>query len=230
LIYSKSRTVGRTGRNVVAQIRCFRKLVISKEADEPGYLLHLYKENTDFRFYQVTMAKLAQSAYNNLLLKYRHFERFNAILDCSEDYKELLDVGCGFGDLAAEPVNENKEVIALDLDRNRLRLASIRCKKLGLVIDLLCGDAERLPLRVDSVDVAYSNQVIEHVTNPSKLISEMLRVSRVRTVIISGNAGAIQTPVHDVFRRLLLTKTGKEHVPDVGGFDSIGYINAFFPL
>jgi SAM-dependent methyltransferase len=40
------------------------------------------------------------------------------------------------------------------------------------------GDALRLPLRSDSVDVCLSSNVLEHVTDPERMATEMVRVTR----------------------------------------------------
>jgi SAM-dependent methyltransferase len=40
------------------------------------------------------------------------------------------------------------------------------------------GDGQRLPVRAASVDIAYTSNVIEHVADPWKMLSELIRIVR----------------------------------------------------
>jgi ubiquinone/menaquinone biosynthesis C-methylase UbiE len=95
--------------------------------------------------YQYSLRTLKISVYNNLTLLYRHWERVNMILMLTMGMNSILDVGCGFGDLSLELSNEGKDVVMLDVDPRRLRVAKHRIKKFGLGAELVCGDAHQLP-------------------------------------------------------------------------------------
>lgn len=63
----------------------------------------------------------------------------------------------------------------------------------GLGVTHVMKGPYSLPFKDDSVDVVVSGQVLEHVKNPFRLVSEMTRVTREWVVIIAPSAG----PRHD---------------------------------
>ncbi len=88
----------------------------------------------------------------------------------------LLDVGAGPPQFAAVCAEAGARYVALDLDR-----AQLRVRRGGSAV---VGDGRALPFADDSVDVAFSSNVLEHVSRPWSVADEMVRVTRPGGLIV----------------------------------------------
>ncbi|MGH8179323.1 MAG: malonyl-ACP O-methyltransferase BioC [Steroidobacter sp.] len=91
----------------------------------------------------------------------------------------VLDLGAGTGH-AARALRQrypDAQVIALDLSESMLRQAA-RQQRLFRRFQRLVGDAHRLPLKDASVDLVFSNLMLEWCADPDAAFSEMRRVLR----------------------------------------------------
>lgn len=110
---------------------------------------------------------------------YRRFQRFQAslILEYVHRFginlkgKLVLDLGSGLGGYSQEIAGKEKaKVISLDLIRPLWLLEQEIC--------VLIADALSIPLRDESVDFVFCASLIEHVSNPLVLLTEIKRVLR----------------------------------------------------
>ncbi len=112
----------------------------------------------------------------------------------------VLDVACGTGDLtyAFSRVPGVREVIGVDFAQNMLAVAERKCASCDNV-KLLAGDAMKLPLEDQSVDVVSIAFGIRNVTNPAAAVDEFVRVLRPggRLVILE-----FSEPASPLFRML----------------------------
>jgi ubiquinone/menaquinone biosynthesis C-methylase UbiE len=202
------------------------ELIVSKEAEDEIFLNSLFVLDPDFRAYQYALRTTQRSIYNNLALLYRHWERFNVIFVEADDAKKILEVGCGYGDIALELSNVGKMMVMLDINKTCLQIAKRRLKKFALDADVVLGDAHQLPFKNDTFDASYSNQVVEHVSLPYKILGEKLRVSKMVALVLSANnvQSRVLPIVSFVYYRLLKCTT-TEIVPDLQGYDEILYLN-----
>ena len=100
--------------------------------------------------------------------------------------ERVLDVGCGTGELtrvlAAEtngaPGADGKPagttVVGIDADRDLLAVAR---EEGGPRIDYLAGDATRLPVGDDAVDLAVCQALLINLPDPTAAVRELTRVS-----------------------------------------------------
>lgn len=107
----------------------------------------------------------------------------------------VLDVGCGEGRFAAALAREGAEVVAIDVAEEPLRRA--RAHHPDLDVRLVDADAP-LPLADSSFDVVWGGEVIEHIADTSRWLSEVRRVLRSAGVLL------ISTPDHGLLSRLRL--------------------------
>jgi ubiquinone/menaquinone biosynthesis C-methylase UbiE len=108
--------------------------------------------------------------------------------------QRVLDLGCGTADLAADLTGTGANVIAADvaqaaLDRARSRHPGVELRKLEI-------DGE-LPFADGSFDVVFSSEVIEHVADTARWLSE------VRRVLVPRGRVLLTTPSHGRLRLLL---------------------------
>ncbi len=87
----------------------------------------------------------------------------------------MLDLGCGEGLFAGELLRAGAEVLAADVAEEPLRRAQARNP--GLRTLLIDGEGE-WDLADASFDVVWAGEVIEHVADTSRWLSELRRVLR----------------------------------------------------
>lgn len=92
--------------------------------------------------------------------------------------KRLLDLGSGMGGLAVALAREGAEVVALDYNPAYCRITRLRARRYGLTLPLVVGAGEHLPFPADSFDAVINLDVLEHVADPSRVVSEIARVLR----------------------------------------------------
>ena len=99
------------------------------------------------------------------------YERLDVPAGC-----ELLDVGCGSGQLALLAVRNGVKVTGVDIAPNLVQRAQARAKAEGLNARFMEGDAEALPFDEASFDVVTSLVGAMFAPRPELVASELLRV------------------------------------------------------
>lgn len=92
----------------------------------------------------------------------------------------VLDVATGTADLALELARRGApRVVAIDFSLGMLRLAQRKCRAAAATtIQLVCGDAMRLPLRTGAVDVCTIAFGLRNLPDYAEGIRELARVLR----------------------------------------------------
>lgn len=91
-----------------------------------------------------------------------------------KDSKRILDFGCGWGELAGYLSNKNKyTVYGYEPDPEKIKHLKVKYRKLK-VIPLLKN--RKLPIKDNSLDVAFLLEVLEHVPNERVVLAEIYRV------------------------------------------------------
>src|SRR5436309_6953889 len=121
----------------------------------------------------------------------------------------ILDAGCGTGEALGELRARYPDALLIGLDSalNMVRSASARASTQRSLFArllaplksprvtrskpalLLCADACRLPLRRESVDLVWSNLMLQWVNEPSAVFSEFLRVLSVGGALVFTTFG-----------------------------------------
>jgi ubiquinone/menaquinone biosynthesis C-methylase UbiE/uncharacterized protein YbaR (Trm112 family) len=142
-----------------------------------------------------------------------------------------LTVCAGSGLDAEFLARAGARVVVTDISPGVVRQAAERARRFGLDFDLVVADAENLPFRDGSVDVAYVHDGLHHLERPALALAEMARVSR-HAVSVNEPARAFATAVAvrlglaehreeagNVVRRLTLAEIVSELAAH--GFESI---------
>jgi 2-polyprenyl-3-methyl-5-hydroxy-6-metoxy-1,4-benzoquinol methylase len=115
-----------------------------------------------------------------------HFRlRLRFLLDGLPPGARVLDLGCGEGAFAAELVSAGADVLAVDVAEEPLRRA--RAAHPGLRTQLIDGEGS-WELPGAGFDVVWAGEVIEHVADTARWLSELRRVLR------SGGSLVLSTP------------------------------------
>ena len=95
------------------------------------------------------------------------------------DGAKILDVGSGDGGISIAFGKSNQtEVIGIDLNSARVKTSIIGAKEEKAASDFLVANGSNLPFKQCFFDIIICNDVIEHVQNPKKLLSELHRSLR----------------------------------------------------
>ena len=97
-------------------------------------------------------------------------------LDC--DDTPALDVGCGGGILAEEFARIGFHVVGIDPSEQSLATARQHAQSAGLTIDYHRGTGESIFYADNTFPVVYCCDVLEHVRDLPKVISEIYRVTK----------------------------------------------------
>ena len=142
---------------------------------------------------------------------------------------ELLDVGCGTKPYLPLFEQRVKHYTGLDFSKT----AGKRIDHADVV-----GDATKLPFRVSTFDTILSTEVIEHIPEPAKALSEMYRVLRPGGYLILSAPlfWPLHEEPHDFYRytkfglNYLLKSAGfsiKETGDTTGFFETVGQLFAY---
>src|SRR5262249_2774818 len=94
-----------------------------------------------------------------------------------------LDVGCGSGidTLAlAQIVGASGRVVGIDYDETMIALANQKADSAGVSswVQHKVADGSTLPFDANAFDASHCERVFQHVLQPERLLSEMVRVTR----------------------------------------------------
>ena len=106
----------------------------------------------------------------------------------SQKASSILDLGCGEGSRLNYLFSKNRKIVGIDISDTAIELA----KKVYPKIKFIKADLERVPLKEKSFDLVYSAYVLEHLSKPSKVLSEAIRLTSDKgfLVLIGPNYGA----------------------------------------
>ena len=88
--------------------------------------------------------------------------------------KRILDIGCGVGDYSNYFQIKGGEVIGLDLTSLHISKAHPANKNIHYII----GDAQNIPVRSSTIELILINEVLEHVPDDEKIITESNRIMK----------------------------------------------------
>ena len=108
-------------------------------------------------------------------------ERIASLMGLPNDLAgmNVLDIGCGTGGISVAFAKMGADVYALEPNHTHALLLGItvaRAEKDGVELNAVVGCGEDLPFSDKSQDIVILNDVLEHVDNPDKVVSEAVRV------------------------------------------------------
>ena len=89
---------------------------------------------------------------------------------------KLLDIGCGPGTITtsfADFVGPSGEIVGIDPSEDVIAAAADRAAKQYPNVRFQNGDGTSLPFKDGEFDVVHAHQVLQHITEPVKMIKEM---------------------------------------------------------
>lgn len=135
----------------------------------------LYNEHGNSWWRPDSPLHLLQSSLNPARIKYYKKILFTE-LKLDPRGKSALEVGCGGGLLSEEIVRLGFDTHGIDPSENSLHTAINHAEANGLRISYKTGTGEALSYRDKSMDIIFCCDVLEHVRDLAKVISEISRV------------------------------------------------------
>jgi len=124
---------------------------------------------------QVPQDYYASGVKSNLLQKYWHGKKWRELCKYIGIVNgKLLDVGCADGTTtkAIQGKYPALKIIGLDYYKDAINYA----KKDEDKINFIVADAHKLPFKANFFDIVCAVEVLEHLTNPERVLSEINRV------------------------------------------------------
>ncbi len=143
--------------------------------------------------------------------------RFPVVLEMIGHDRDILDLGCLDGTVGSLFIERGNRVTGVDASRSAIETARSR----GL--DARLGNLEEpLPFEDNSFDVVFAGEVIEHVFDVDRMVSEARRVLR------AGGSFVVTTPnLAALGRRLMLLFNRNPHIEISFTGDAAGHIRYF---
>lgn len=121
----------------------------------------------------INKEKVARFGKPSLIFGRGQERRFNLVKKhVSLASKRILDVGCGIGLYSKKFLEEGAEIFGIDADSNNIKKA----RQLSSEINFLIARSEDMPWKDGFFDMVFLHEVLEHVGDDKKTISESLRV------------------------------------------------------
>jgi ubiquinone/menaquinone biosynthesis C-methylase UbiE len=92
------------------------------------------------------------------------------------DGARVLDIGCGDAGVLIAFAERGSACAGIELDEKSLERGRLRAEEHGVSVDLRSGVAEALPWEDGSFDLVILDNVLEHVRDQRKTLSEIRRV------------------------------------------------------
>lgn len=159
----------------------------SKDGNRTSRTLHMPSTDTEIQraYYAATAQKydelhLEKGGAHGLALQF-----MMSVLE-GLDVKSILDIGCGTGRALVSISNKMPNVFAVGIEPSA-DLRNIGYSKGLPASQLIDGDGMNLSFPDDSFDMVCEFGALHHIPEPSKVVSEMIRVSRKAIFISDSN-------------------------------------------
>jgi len=102
------------------------------------------------------------------------------------EYKldEVIDIGCGTGKNLPILASYADKVIGLDSSPTMLQLTDHLCKINNIKYELKLGDVQKIPFNTESIQGAFINMVLHHISEPLIVIKEISRILKVNGILL----------------------------------------------
>jgi len=167
--------------------------------------------------------------FSSLMIKMFGYPSWNRQLEAKalfthinfEKHAHIVDVGCGSGMLSGELAFQGYNVVGVDVDVTRIRVAATRYRD---IVDFVVSDANSLPFKDGSVDGIIALSSVEHFHNLGQFLeSAYLCLKQSGQLAIITDIRSSSTIRWKFVPRFLMNSTVKKMVEDGVSLDEALY-------
>jgi 2-polyprenyl-3-methyl-5-hydroxy-6-metoxy-1,4-benzoquinol methylase len=165
--------------------------LFNKEQDIREQIKGMSKEKLQ-QVYNADFKRTEQDRFDKLIEQPTP-QRFKWLIEQLDPSSRVLDIGSGNGILCYHLVHAGHTPSGLDISDDAINLA----KKNIPGLDVKVGNVEEhIPAEDGSFDYVISSQLVEHLKNPQKAITEMLRVCKKAVLFTTPIEKNLMDPMH----------------------------------
>jgi SAM-dependent methyltransferase len=125
---------------------------------------------------------------------------------------QIVDVGCGTGQMALYLAKADRVVVAADITRPALALGAAAASRFGLRVRFVETDLRSAGLRDGAFDVVFSSGVLHHTPDPRTAFASIVPLARPGGIIVLGVYNAFaRVPLR--LRRTIARASGFRFIP-----------------
>jgi len=171
------------------------------------------------------------------ILNKRRFQNkfYKAVYNLNEDFfdilktkvqsKDVLDYGCGIGNVAEKVINfKPKKLVAIDISGEAIKKAKSETKSEESKIDYRVENCENSNLTSDAFDIIYGSGILHHL-NLNKSLKELSRILKKGGIILFAEPMATN-PIINIYRKFTPKARSVDEHPLV--FQDIRLIESMF--
>ncbi len=156
---------------------------------------------------------------------YNLYEDFFDILKKKVQSKDVLDYGCGIGNVAEKVINfKPKKLVAIDVSGEAIKKAKSETKLEENKIDYRVENCENSNLTSDAFDIIYGSGILHHL-NLNKSLKELSRILKKGGIILFAEPMATN-PIINIYRKFTPKARSVDEHPLV--FQDIRLIESMF--
>ena len=131
---------------------------------------------------------------------YNLYEDFFDILKTKVQSKDVLDYGCGMGNVAEKVINfKPKKLVAIDVSGEAIKKAKSETKSEENKIDYRVENCENSNLSSDAFDIIYGSGILHHL-NLNKSLKELNRMLKKGGIMLFAEPMATN-PIINIYRK-----------------------------
>jgi ubiquinone/menaquinone biosynthesis C-methylase UbiE len=149
---------------------------------------------------------------SNYLIRYFYWKKLYLIANLGVYNPQLtaMDIGCGPGIFLPSLSSNFKKVFAVDINIDDLAIADTICGSLNLKnVSLVHSDISALPFSQESIDIAFSVDVLEHILDISGALDRIYATLKKRGYLIVS--APTENKINCFFRKVMGYKKPSTH-------------------